>query len=225
MVSYKNCHNECPVHFHGATVATQLCGKNLGVAPKVNLWFYGTRQGKNTITDDMVALKDIYNQNKKGANIKIINISASLYRGNKEFEDIKEKLLSQGCYIIDSLIFGENFTCINKDSNTKEFYYSDWQLLSVNENELTSHMTISTGGKMTPLVTTKNDYLYCGQATYSWSIPKLAEFFALALQLKPDLTYDEFVDISNETKQINNEITFFNINGVINYLKENKKTR
>ena len=93
LVSYKNCHNECPVHFHGVTVATQLCGKNLGVAPKVNLWFYGTRQGKNTVTDDMVALKDIYNQNKKGANIKIINISASLYRENEEFEDIKEKLL------------------------------------------------------------------------------------------------------------------------------------
>ena len=86
-------------------------------------------------------------------------------------------------------------------------------------------MAISTGGKMTPLVTTSNDYLYCGQATYSWSIPKLAGFFALALQLKPDLTYDEFVNISSETKQIKNGITFFNINGVINYLKESKKIK
>lgn len=194
LVYFKNCNENAEVHFHGTTVASQLCGKNLGVAPKANLWFYGTGQGKNkTKKDDILALKDIYEKNKKGANIKVINISGSKYKENPEFIDIYNKLSYQGCYLIDSDIFGKDFTSINQDINTKEYYYSDWQIMSMDEKELKSKIAIPTGGKMTPLVTTENDYLYCGQATYSWSIPVLTGYFVLALQVNHDLTYDELL--------------------------------
>lgn len=221
LVYFKNCNENAEVHFHGTIVASQLCGKNLGVAPKANLWFYGTGQGKdNTEKDNLVALKDIYEKNKNGANIKVINISASKYRENSEFIDIYNKLLDQGCYIIDSIIFGENFTSINQDTDTKDYYYSDWQIMSMEEKELKSKIAIPTGGKMTPLVTTENDYLYCGQATYSWSIPILAGYFTLALQINPDLTYDTFVDLVRKTVKNENGIMVFNIEGVIEELKK-----
>lgn len=222
LYSFKNCNDNAEVHFHGTIVSTQICGKNLGVAPKVKLWFYGTGQGKNnTVKDDIEALKDIYEQNKKGANIKIINISASVQRENPEYNDIVNKLLSQGCFVIDSLTFSENFTCINQDPNTKEYYYSDWQLLSMDNNELISKIAIPTGGKMTPLVTTTSDYLYCGQATYSWSIPILTGCFALALQLNPDLNYEEFIELAHKTKKEVDGIMLFNINGIIEQLTNN----
>ena len=223
--NFVNLNDKAEVHFHGTTVSTQFCGKNLGIAPKSKLWFYGTGQGKKNIEDDILALKDIYKQNQKGANIKIINISGSSHRDILEFEDIYEKLLQQECYIIDSIIFDENFTTINQDSNTKEYYYSDWQILGMGEKELKSKIAIPTGGKMTPLVTTENDYLYCGQSTYSWGIPILSGYFALALQINPNLTYNEFVELAKKTKTEKEGIQLFNINGIINELNKEKSNK
>jgi hypothetical protein len=215
LYKYKSCNENTDIHFHGTTVSTQLCGKELGIAPKAKLWFYGTGQGKNNmLKDDLIALKDIYEQNKKGANIRIINIPGSVHRENPEFEEVYMKLLNQGCYIIDSVIFGKDFTCINQDSNTKEYYYSDWQILTK------GLISIPTGGKMTPLVTTESDYLYCGQSTFSWSIPILSGYFALALQVNPDLTYNEFVELAKRTKIEKDGITLFNITGIINELSK-----
>lgn len=226
LYSYKNYSKSTEPHFHGTIVSTQICGKNLGVAPKAKLWFYGTGQGeKNIIPDSIEALKDIYNQNKKGANIKIINISGSRHTQNPEYNNLIQKLLLQGCIIIDSPTFAENFTSINKDPNTQCYYYSDWQLSHMKRAELLSKITVPTGGKMTPLITTKNDYLYCGQATYSWSIPIISGYFALALQVNPDLTYDQFVELAYKTKAEQDGIKIFNINGVIEQLKRNKSIK
>lgn len=221
LISYVNCNKNAEVHFHGSTTSTQLCGKNLGIAPNSKLWFYGIGQGgKNIANDTIYALNDIYEQNKKGANIKIINISGSRQRENPEFVKLYEKLLAQGCYIIDSITFGEDFTSINYNYFTKKYYYSDGQIFGMGKDLLDSKIAIPTGGKMTPLVTTKDDYLYCGQATYSWSIPILCGYFALALQISPDLTYDEFVQLAHKTKKIEDEITLFNMNGIITELNK-----
>lgn len=226
LVEYISCNDNPRVHFHGTTVATQMCGKNLGVAPGSSLYFYGTGEGRNNIIPDSIkALKNIYEKNEKGANIKIVNISASVERENPEFMEWYNKLLEQGCFIIDSPIFGKDFTSINSDSNTNEYYYSDWQVLSMDQDVLHSKIAVPTGGRMTPLVTTENEYLYCGQATYSWSIPTLCGYFALVLQVNPNLTYDEFVKLARETVKNENGIALLNINGIIEELnKEHSKT-
>lgn len=223
IVFHQNCKYDYEIHFHGTTVATQIAGKNLGVAPKSNIYFYGTRQkGENIIIDDYDALCDIYEKNKNGANIKIINISASKQRENEKYNEIVNKLLEQGCYVIDSLDFGENFTSINKNPITGELYYSDFQIATMKDEKYNEKIAIITGGKMTPLVTTEHDYLYCGQATYSWAIPKLVGFFALALQVKPELTYLEFIELAKLTKKEKNGIILFNMTGIINELNKNK---
>lgn len=223
IVFHQNCKYDYEVHFHGTTVATQIAGKNLGVAPKANIFFYGTRQTKdNIMIDDYDALCDIYEKNKKGANIKIINISASKQRENEKYNEIINKLLEQGCNVIDSLDFAEYFTSINRNPNTGKLYYSDWQEATMEDGKYNEKIAIITGGKMTPLVTTEHDYLYCGQATYSWAIPKLTGFFALALQIQPDLTYDEFIELAISTKIEQNGITLFNMPGIINKLTNSK---
>lgn len=224
IVSLKNCVYEYQVHFHGTTVTTQIAGKNLGIAPKSNIYFYGTRQKRdNIINDDYDALCDIYEKNKKGANIKIIGITSSRQRENEKFACIVNKLLEQGCYVIDSPLFSEHFTCINKNPNTNELYYSDWQDATMDEGKYNEMVAIVTGGKMTPLVTTEHDYLYCGQATYSWAIPKLIGFFALALQVNSDLTYDEFVNLALDTCIKKDNYNLFNIQGIINKLSNRTK--
>ena len=224
IIFHQNCKYDYEVHFHGTTVATQIAGKNLGIAPKSNIYFYGTRQKRdNIIIDDYDALCDIYEKNKNGANIKIVNISASKQRQNEKYNEIINKLLEQGCFVIDSSVFGENFTCINRNPNTGKLYYSDWQEATMKDGKYNEKIAIITGCKMTPLVTTEHDYLYCGQATYSWAIPKLVGFFALALQIQSDLTYDEFIELAISNKKEQDGITLFNMEGIINKL--NKKIK
>ena len=222
IVSKKKCDSSSEDSFHGLTVSAQLCGKNLGIAPGSKLWFYGRSGVNNDATCS--ALKDIYNQNQNGANIRIVSISASNHRKSIEFEDIQKKLINQGCYIIDSYEFNKLFTSVNQDPFTYEYYYTDWQcdkegkVREVFKNKI----AIPTGGKMMPLIGTVNDYLYCSQASYSWAIPKLSGFFALALQINPDLTYEEFIQTALDTKIEKNNITLFNINGIISRIKKQK---
>ena len=146
----------------------------------------------------------------------------SRQRENEKFASIVNKLLEQGCYVIDSPLFSEHFTCINKNPNTGKLYYSDWQEATMEDGKYNDKIAIITGGKMTPLVTTEHDYLYCGQATYSWAVPKLSGFFALALQIEPNLTYDEFVDLSIDTAIEKDGIKIFNMEGIVNKLNNKK---
>lgn len=167
---------------------------------------------------DYDALCDIYEQNKNGTNIRIVCIASSRQREHEKYSDIVSKLLNQRCYVIDSICFSEYFTCINQNPNTDELYYSDWQIANMDEYKYNQKIAIITGGKMTPLVTTEDDYLYCGHSTYSWSIPKLVGFFALTLQVSPNLTYDEFVLLAISTKIQQDNMVLFNIDDITNQL-------
>ena len=204
-------------HFHGSVVSSLLTGKNIGIAPQCNLNFYEFSYDYQ-VDDTLNALRDIIRLNEHGANIRIVNISASLHaeQSPEIYEQLKAKLESQGCYIIDSLVFDDElFTSCNQDSVNKEYYFSPWQ----NPEMFSNRLIVPSGGKMIPLWNTEKDYIYCGWTSYSWSIPRLSGMFALALQVNPDLTFKEFVDLARETK-ITNEQGFSIINptGIIEKL-------
>ena len=223
-------------NFHGSVVSSQLVGKNLGVSPKSNLSFYeyfDDNGGDRQVNDTLNALRDIIRLNEQGANIRIVNISASAHeeQAPEIYKQLKAKLESQGCYIIDSPVFGDElFTSCNFDPVNKEYYFSNWQLRAIEHyksidadrfQKAVDNTIVAgpSGGKMIPLGETENDYIYEGAASYSWSIPRLSGMFALALQVNPDLTFKEFVDLARETK-ITNEQGFNLINptGIIEKL-------
>lgn len=225
--------SEHVINFHGSVVSSQLVGKNLGIAPKSNLFFYEVF-GKNQVDDTLNALRDIIRLNEQGANIRIVNISASAHQEQalEVYEQLKAKLESQGCYIIDSPVFDDElFTSCNYDPVSKKYYFSEWQLRAIEhyksldaerfqkamDNKI---LVVPSGGKMIPLGETENDYQYVTSSSYSWSIPRLSGMFALALQVNPDLTFNEFVELARETK-ITNEQGFNLINptGIIEKLE------
>ena len=119
IVSYTS-FGEIESHFHGTVVSSKIVGKNLGVAPGAKLYFYEARRA-NQVEEVMKSLVDIYEKNKNGANIRVVNISASMHRESDKFDEIVSKLQTQNCYVIDSIIFGDKFTCINNDSITGEY--------------------------------------------------------------------------------------------------------
>lgn len=209
-------------HFHGVVVSSLLVGKTLGVAPSSKLYFYESRCS-NQIEEVIKSLCDIYEKNKNGANIRVVNISASVHRESDKFDEIVSKLKGQNCYVIDSIVFGDKFTCINQDSVTNELYYSWWQ--KERECFFRSKIALVSGGRMIPLHNTKEDYMYCGSSSYSWCIPKLSGLFALALQIDPDLTLEEFINIADNNKTINDDgILLFNIKNTFETIKSKERS-
>ena len=215
--------------FHGLSVVDSLAGKSFGIAPKSNIYFYGHREADIDLIckDTISALKEIYEKNLKGANIKIVNISGYAHTLSNEYAIIKEKLKNTGCYIIDSPIFGENFTCINERTNGEKtkYYFSKWQLEKPeNWHILKSKIAIPFTG-ITPLWNTEHDYKIGGDTSYSWAIPRLSGIYALCLQLKPKMTLDELLELIIETKNITEDgIQIINPQGMIEKLKQDLST-
>lgn len=205
-----------------------LVGNNLGVLPNNSIGYYGINFSNNkSIEESISALKDIYNRNLNGENIKIVSISGYMHTLSEEFPLVKSMLESQGCYIIDANTFGSICTCINKynSDGVVKYEYSSWQ--KENIEEFKSKVAVPFDG-IIPLFETENDYLYGGEVSYSWVIPKLSGIFAMCLQVNPNLTLDEFKELVIDTKKVNEDgIGMINPEGMIEVLMkdlENNKS-
>lgn len=216
---------------HGTVVTGLLTGKTTGIAPNAKLYYFqiDSNPVNNYIDGVTKSLEDIYRMNEQGENIRIVNVSGPIVNDiNGLFHprvlELINKLKSQGCYVIDSNVFNKSgFTCIDKDYQNNEYFYSDWQ--EKYKEEYKKRIAIPTGGKLFPSPFSENDYWYKANSTYSWAIPKLCGLFALCLEVNPKLTYEEFVNFSNETKTTNdNGITVINTVGIIDLVKDINKT-
>lgn len=189
--------------FHGLCVLSNLSGKTIGVAPKSNVTFYGFEpRGKESIRDSSIkALEDIYEKNLRGANIRLVSISGYLHTESPKYEEIKQRLLSQNCYIIDSIEFGKCFTSINTRQKDKieDYEYSTWQqeyIEGFKEKIAVPYTGIS------PLINSKSDYKIGGDVTYSWVIPRFTGLVALCMQLNPNITLNEIENTAYETRYV-----------------------
>ena len=212
IVNEVTCEGEC--HFHGNVVTSILAGKNIGVCPKSKVYFFESPY--DTQTESVIALlKKIYELNQNGANIRIVNISASKHRESNEFDGLVEKLKEQGCYVIDSGTFAKKFIFVNKDFYTGEIYPNiGWEEYSK------KYIGVYNNTRVIPLHETDSDYAYVGQASASWTIPIISGLFALCLQINSDLTFDEFLNLVLETKvKTDNGLEVISPLGIINDVK------
>ncbi|OGG92871.1 hypothetical protein A2609_03400 [Candidatus Kaiserbacteria bacterium RIFOXYD1_FULL_47_14] len=68
------------------------------------------------------------------------------------------------------------------------------------------------------------EYMYKGEGGWSWAIPYFSGVFALALQVNPSLTNDEFLEIVRETAGKNKKgIKVINPEGIIEAIKKSTK--
>lgn len=208
LLSYKSFSNTPSNDMHGIVVSSNMVGKNIGIAPSTKLYYFATNH-KETYLSTIKALEEIYELNEKGVNIRVVSISSGGHWDIEEadrFFEIKAKLEKQGCYVIDSVIFGEDFTCVNIDDDTGRLYYSEWQKDRL--NHFRNKLGIIAGGKMVAFAPSGDNldyYFFTPESSYSWAIPKLSGLFTLALQIKQDLTYDDFVELSKNSKIVTKE--------------------
>jgi len=209
-------------HFHADGVLSNLCGQNIGVAPKARVIHYNSMPGGPNFTQQhLAALKDILGRVKTGEKIRAVNLSTTLGFNEdlknakngeeyqrmlkpllKPFEPLLKELQERGCEVVDSRRFGQDFTCCDIDpAKTGGFCKPSW-FRTLKEDKYKELVSFACGGKVVPEFTNNTGYKYEQVSCYSWTIPQAVGMYALCLQQNPDLTWDKFAQISKNTSKL-----------------------
>ncbi len=218
---------------HGAAVASIAVGKTTGVAPEADLYYIGSWTGDwgvgpNRFTDNFIyyaeAIRRILQIDALlPANRKIRVISLQIgwapeQKGYKEITAAVSDAKAAGLLVVSSSLeetFGWRFHGLGrqplKDPNravsyepglfwSSRYYSNDPRAKDSFANRLLIPMdSRTTAGPCGP-----DDYVFYRQGGWSWAIPYIAGLYALAVQVKPTTTPDEFWNTALATaKDIN----------------------
>ncbi len=229
--------------YHGNAISSVAVGKNCGVAPDAQLAFYSA----NTCAEQTKAIENVIIQNeeyKKNGEplISVISISCGFdtcddYKQNyKTLREVIAKAKEAGIAVI---------TC--NDEEYKHFAGAD-RNPQTNPNDVSSYradrfhrdgewwnkkpdevkdQTIFVPTEHRTVADEYEGFRYEGNfGGNSWGAPYIAGVFALAKQVKPDVTYEQFYDIMQKTAdKMNNYDTgtyvgkLINPKGIIEYLQ------
>ena len=192
-------------HFHMEDVLAKLCGKSLGIAPNVNVLYYECSTEDDDSESINKALKDILKRIDQGENIRIVNHSGPFLGGDeplkyeKENLELVEILRSKNCEVVFSDIFGENYFCcgttfLNEKDNIDD--YQPASFLNEKYKEQTKQLVnVVCSGRTIPEFCTNYGYKYEVVDCFSWTIPQICGYYALCLQINPNLTFKQFTEL------------------------------
>ncbi len=209
---------------HGPAVASIAVGKTVGVAPDADLYYIagdsGTVNNDNFEYDFSFLAKNIdrileVNESLPDANkIRVISLAIGWDSSQKGYEEVTEavnKAKEEGILVVSSSLretFGYKFHGLGKypmsDADNLESYkpgswweYNAERILGYSTGA--PYLLAPMDFRCTAAPTGVNDYAVYSSGGWSWTIPYIAGVYALACQVKPDITYDEFWNIALET--------------------------
>jgi len=211
---------------HGPAVASIAVGKTVGVAPEADLYFISSDDGtifnrikyilfKNRDINPKWRVKSIYRVleinrtlplDKK---IRVLSISSGSYRRNflKAIEDAGK----EGLFVISSsLSYPHNLRfsglgrdCLTDPDNILSYFpgsfWSDSFYESPDNFKIDSTLMVPMDSRCTASQSGKSSYAFYSMGGLSWSIPYIAGLYALACQVKPGVTPQEFWNKALET--------------------------
>ena len=205
-----------PFDYHGSACISRLMGKNIGIAPDIDLLFYPVGNQRyeyieSQVVDGLDAIGDIISRVENGEQIRAIGMSscidyqitlikdknrAKIYADR--LAELKKKLEDLGIPLIDADRFFENFAYVYKIDPLKD--NADIDNYITHSKGWNYRASVIDADKCIPLIDTRDGYLYenlIGCA--SWSIPQVVGLYCLALQVNKNLTYQEFAEIAENT--------------------------
>ena len=203
---------------HAPAVASIAVGKATGVAPDAQLYCFTSdrtdKNGKTTMKNDAAAIRrimEINNTLPENERISVISISAKSYEdgaeGQKEYLEAIKAAKESGLFVVTvNLDTYNNAYLLGADRDPKgdvndvasyrpsNMIIEGFKHDSPNEAQKQEillvpqdHRTIADGYG-------DKSYEYEGnQGGYSWTVPYLASTFALAKQVNPNITPEEFL--------------------------------
>lgn len=215
-----------PASLHGPGVASIAVGKTVGIAPEADLYFISSGAWtifnrikdllfKNGNINPKWRVKSIYRvleinrtlpMDKK---IRVLSISSGSYRRNflKAIEDAGK----EGLFVISSsLSYPHNLRfnglgrdCLTDPDNILSYFpgsfWSNSFYKSPDKFKIDSTLMVPMDSRCTAGQSGKSSYVFKSTAGVSWSIPYIAGLYALACQVKPNVTPQEFWDKALET--------------------------
>jgi len=206
---------------HGPAVASIAAGKTVGVAPKANLYYIATGDcGGFTFIKDFnfscraKAIQRIVEINKElptNRKIRVLSMSFGWGPESKGYDEITaavNEAKAAGIFLISSSLSetcGLKFHGLGRnplsDPNDFEAYEpgSWWRDYFYEQGLSADTLLVPMDARTTASPTGTEDYVFYREGGWSWSIPYLTGMYALAVQVKPDITPEEFWETALET--------------------------
>ena len=213
-------------NYHGNTAADLATGEKCGVAPKANVYFFevdSRRKVEGEYAKRVEAILKYIEANMDELKLDIISHSAG---ASKDALDIADRIREiNGCEYVNSQIFWKHFLPgreINGETVEAGFVESARKVPGVYEDDngklLTNQnaMAIPVEGRTSIQVlkdengntieSRKFNGAICGA---SFAIPQLVGYFALARQMNPTISFENFVNKAREHAKVNSNGQLF----------------
>lgn len=205
---------------HGAAVASIAVGKTVGVAPDAKLYYIAETHGEyfsNGFEWDFtwlaMSIDRILELNKtlpEDEKIKVISISvgwSSKQQGYQEMVEAINRAKEQGIFIVSSSLYntyGFYFHGLGREwyddpDDYTTYLPGNWWEDNFWNKEAPEMLLVPMAGITTASPTGNEEYVYYPQGGWSWSIPYIAGLYALACQVKSDVTPEEFWEVALAT--------------------------
>jgi hypothetical protein len=211
---------ESKAAMHGAAVTSIAAGKTTGVAPEADVYYIGSWTGDwepetNNFTWNFEyyarAIHRILEINRKlpeDQKIRVIAMQVGWSPDQAGYQEITaavEEAKKAGVFVINSSLsetYGLNFHGLGREplADPNEFPAYEpgswWKQQFFDRGSLSNTLLVPMDSRTTASPTGTEDYAFYRVGGWSWSIPYLAGMYALAAQVKPDITPEEFWEVA-----------------------------
>jgi hypothetical protein len=209
---------------HGAAVSSIAVGQTVGVAPGADLYYVATSDtcGRATSIEDLDfscranAIRRIIEINKTlpdNQKIRVLSMSFGWVPQSKGYDDITaavKEAKSAGIFVIssslsetdDMLLLGLGREPLS-DPDKFESYLPGlfWEEYFYNGKLSKQMLLVPMDSRTTASEQGPEHYVFYRDGGVSWAIPYLAGMYALAAQVKPEITPEEFWKLALKTGQ------------------------
>jgi hypothetical protein len=208
-----------PATMHGVAVSSIAAGKTVGVAPGADLYFIATSFGTGTadkfgrdfhfVAQSMDRILGVQKRLPEGRKIRVISISVGWDRREKGYQEVcdaVERAKKEGIFVVSSSVsqtYGGklNFHGLGREpladpdragSYGPGSWWQDRFYSLGGRVEETNALLVPMDSRAVASPNGSSEYVFYRNGGWSWSIPYIAGLYALACQVMPGITPEEF---------------------------------
>lgn len=193
---------------HGPAVLSILAGKDIGVAPDADVYYYAHASWERDQSTHVQCLNQIMEQNKKlpkDKKITMVGFSDNINPTEKNagaFQEAVDACEKAGIMVWFCGDYGRlDFVPLSDKSNPNNVY------AKVLGGYDTNRVFVPTAGITTAANLYGANYTYWGQGGLSWAMPYVLGIYAMAKEIDPSLTKDELYQYLLDTSYKMNAIS------------------
>jgi hypothetical protein len=184
---------------HGPAVLSLLAGREIGIIPEAEVYFFAHNGGQEGNKYEALALERIVELNAElppGKKIRVVGIShAPDDSVNKEYADqlraAEKKARDSGIIVVDCNypLLTAGVRGYGNREDYRSYKISPW-LKDVPEPLRRGRLIVPADGRTTAAgyLVDPDHYVYWAEGGFSWAVPYVVGLIAMALQIDPDLT-------------------------------------